>query len=204
MCKITNSAQPYSIQFLLSLCLPGIHAGCLKDLDLDVCLQLGNATGSRTLRVLSDDAAFLKRCGVMDYSLLLGIHEEAAPSSPGTTENCESGTACCGRLAGEGQIECKRGCLCLFGQTDVRRRPDKGTCDNLNEEASDDLELRSDSDGFTPGQGSWGLRGEGQNVAAAPAMQGEDIEERLARSIRDLDLDEDDGIIAIKGRLVGD
>ena len=49
-------------------------ASILKDLDLDVELQLTSGWKERLDRQLTDDATFLRSQRVMDYSLLMGIH----------------------------------------------------------------------------------------------------------------------------------
>lgn len=48
-----------------------------KDLDLDFKIQLEPAWYARLMTQLERDANFLKSIGVMDYSLLLGIHSSA-------------------------------------------------------------------------------------------------------------------------------
>ena len=46
----------------------------LKDLDVDVALALDARTHAELSRALRDDTAFLERLGLIDYSLLLGVH----------------------------------------------------------------------------------------------------------------------------------
>ena len=46
----------------------------LKDMDLQRKIRLGPGRREAFLRQVSLDAAFLERMGIMDYSLLLGIH----------------------------------------------------------------------------------------------------------------------------------
>ena len=45
-----------------------------KDNDLREKMLLGRAKSEETLRNLNMDAAFLHSLGVMDYSLLIGVH----------------------------------------------------------------------------------------------------------------------------------
>lgn len=47
----------------------------LKDLDLDVALELEPQQHNMVMTQISADANFLREVGVMDYSLLLGIHD---------------------------------------------------------------------------------------------------------------------------------
>ena len=46
----------------------------LKDLDVDLALALEPRTHAELTRALRADAAFLERLGLIDYSLLLGVH----------------------------------------------------------------------------------------------------------------------------------
>ncbi|KAK9837682.1 hypothetical protein WJX74_002866 [Apatococcus lobatus] len=46
----------------------------LKDLDLDLCLQLDPTTHQTMLHQIDADVALLEQLHVMDYSLLLGVH----------------------------------------------------------------------------------------------------------------------------------
>ena len=46
----------------------------LKDLDLDIQFECREEERARLLRCLKADATFLQRLGVIDYSLLLGVH----------------------------------------------------------------------------------------------------------------------------------
>ena len=46
----------------------------LKDLDVDLALALDARTHAELTRALRADAAFLERLGLIDYSLLLGVH----------------------------------------------------------------------------------------------------------------------------------
>eukprot|EP00041_Stephanoeca_diplocostata_P020384 m.454208 g.454208 ORF g.454208 m.454208 type:complete len:1100 (-) comp21565_c0_seq3:107-3406(-) len=55
-----------------------------KDMDLRQPLQLGDATGD-VIRQLEIDANFLASLGIMDYSLLVGVHE----CDDATAESCE-------------------------------------------------------------------------------------------------------------------
>ncbi|KAF9622728.1 hypothetical protein IFM89_032908 [Coptis chinensis] len=49
-----------------------------KDLDLELCFLLDPITRHRILTQVKNDCEFLEAAGIMDYSLLLGIHIEAS------------------------------------------------------------------------------------------------------------------------------
>ena len=53
---------------------PNDPKSVFKDLDLDLTLRLPPTTHARVMSTVQSDAEFLKRIGVMDYSLLLGVH----------------------------------------------------------------------------------------------------------------------------------
>jgi len=53
---------------------PNDPKSVFKDLDLDVKISLNKPQHARVLSQIQRDAAFLRDIGVMDYSLLLGIH----------------------------------------------------------------------------------------------------------------------------------
>ena len=46
----------------------------LQDLDVDMRLALAKGAYGALMRQIEADAALLARMGVMDYSLLLGVH----------------------------------------------------------------------------------------------------------------------------------
>lgn len=50
-------------------------ARMLKDLDLNTPIRIGKERKALLLKQLAKDAYFLKQCNIMDYSLLVGIHE---------------------------------------------------------------------------------------------------------------------------------
>ena len=55
------------------------YKGTLKDLDLgDKKVHIGADSKSRLMEQLRRDIEFLARCNIMDYSLLLGIHNHSA------------------------------------------------------------------------------------------------------------------------------
>ena len=51
----------------------------LKDLDVDVALRLPRGDRAALLAALAADAALLEKLGVIDYSLLLGVHYSGWP-----------------------------------------------------------------------------------------------------------------------------
>jgi hypothetical protein len=53
------------------------YHGTLKDLDLDQTIFIGAEAKVLLKEQLEHDVAFLTRCGIMDYSLLLGIHDHS-------------------------------------------------------------------------------------------------------------------------------
>eukprot|EP00899_Mesostigma_viride_P002232 jgi/Mesvir1/12009/Mv00312-RA.1 len=53
----------------------------LKDLDLQWYFKLEEAYREKLLRQVEVDCAFLERLSIMDYSMLLGVHERATPSN---------------------------------------------------------------------------------------------------------------------------
>ena len=53
------------------------YHGTMKDLDLDESIFIGAEAKAQLTEQLEQDVGFLTRCGVMDYSLLLGIHDHA-------------------------------------------------------------------------------------------------------------------------------
>ena len=54
------------------------YHGTLKDLDLEEMVWVGEETKRQVMEQLEQDVKFLTRCGIMDYSLLLGIHDHAS------------------------------------------------------------------------------------------------------------------------------
>lgn len=54
-----------------------MYHGTLKDLDLNDNIVIGPEAKAQLMEQLVQDVAFLTRCGIMDYSLLLGIHDHA-------------------------------------------------------------------------------------------------------------------------------
>ena len=46
----------------------------LKDLDLNVCFKLEEGWHSVLMRQITADCMLLADCGIMDYSMLLGVH----------------------------------------------------------------------------------------------------------------------------------
>ena len=53
------------------------YHGTLKDLDLDQTIFIGAEAKALLKEQLEQDVAFLTRCEIMDYSLLLGIHDHS-------------------------------------------------------------------------------------------------------------------------------
>ena len=53
------------------------HHGTLKDLDLDGPILIGPEAKAQLMEQLGQDVGFLTRCGIMDYSLLLGVHDHS-------------------------------------------------------------------------------------------------------------------------------
>ena len=51
------------------------YHGTLKDLDLNDSIVIGPEAKAQLMEQLEQDVTFLTQCGIMDYSLLLGIHE---------------------------------------------------------------------------------------------------------------------------------
>ena len=51
------------------------YRGTMKDLDLDHPIVIGPDNKARLMKQLRRDVAFLTHCGIMDYSLLIGIHK---------------------------------------------------------------------------------------------------------------------------------
>lgn len=60
-----------------------------KDLDLDATFRLPAPTRDRLMRQMQSDAAFLESVGVMDYSLLLGVHCRAQAETSATPHNTD-------------------------------------------------------------------------------------------------------------------
>ena len=53
----------------------GVHSGkVMKDMDLKRYIIVDKATRTTMLKQMDRDTAFLERCNVMDYSLLMGIY----------------------------------------------------------------------------------------------------------------------------------
>ena len=50
----------------------------LKDLDLEESVWIGAEAKGQLMEQLEQDVRFLTKCGIMDYSLLLGIHNHAS------------------------------------------------------------------------------------------------------------------------------
>jgi 1-phosphatidylinositol-4-phosphate 5-kinase len=46
----------------------------LKDLDLNVCFKLEEGWHTVLMRQVAADCGLLADCGIMDYSMLLGVH----------------------------------------------------------------------------------------------------------------------------------
>ena len=53
------------------------YHGTLKDLDLEESVWIGAEAKAQLMEQLDQDVKFLTRCGIMDYSLLLGVHNHA-------------------------------------------------------------------------------------------------------------------------------
>ena len=53
------------------------HRGTLKDLDLEQPIFIGPESKAMLMEQLEQDVDFLSRSGIMDYSLLLGIHSHS-------------------------------------------------------------------------------------------------------------------------------
>ena len=53
------------------------YRGTLKDLDLTEDIFIGAEAKTQLMEQLEQDVGFLTRCGIMDYSLLLGVHDHA-------------------------------------------------------------------------------------------------------------------------------
>lgn len=53
----------------------GNYHGTLKDLDLTESIFIGPEAKGQLMEQLEQDVSFLTKCGIMDYSLLLGIHD---------------------------------------------------------------------------------------------------------------------------------
>ena len=53
------------------------YHGTLKDLDLNRSIYIGPDAKAQLMEQMEQDVTFLSKCGIMDYSLLLGIHDHA-------------------------------------------------------------------------------------------------------------------------------
>lgn len=61
------------------------YKGTLKDLDLgEEKILIGREAKEQLMEQLRKDVEFLTRCRIMDYSLLLGIHEDGIGEGPGS------------------------------------------------------------------------------------------------------------------------
>lgn len=58
------------------------YHGTLKDLDLEENIWIGGESKVQLMEQLEQDSRFLARCGIMDYSLLLGIHNHSITNIP--------------------------------------------------------------------------------------------------------------------------
>lgn len=64
-----------------------------KDLDVNRPVLIGHQRRAILLEQTKSDCDFLRKCGVMDYSFLLGIHVVAANSTANTNARSSDGTA---------------------------------------------------------------------------------------------------------------
>ncbi|KAM2157176.1 hypothetical protein ACFX1R_042778 [Malus domestica] len=64
----------------------------LKDLDFDFCFYLDPLVRDRLLAQIKYDCEFLEGEGIMDYSLLLGIHLDTSRSLEGSNDKKNSGS----------------------------------------------------------------------------------------------------------------
>ena len=81
------------------------HGGTYKDMDMHQPLRLPEGHADRILDELKADTALLRDANLMDYSLLLGVHNEAVPTASLPMQRAEATAAAAGGHGGdEGQI----------------------------------------------------------------------------------------------------
>jgi hypothetical protein len=86
---------------------PNPAHGVLKDCDLTKTLQLADADREKFLTTCKKDSDFLTSCNIMDYSLLLGIHNTQQllylePAMPAARRNTGAGNGSSGSIGSAG------------------------------------------------------------------------------------------------------
>jgi len=80
------------------------HGGTFKDMDMHQPLRLPDGHADRFLDELKADTALLRDANLMDYSLLLGVHNEAVPTAGLPVQRAEASAASAGHGGDDGLI----------------------------------------------------------------------------------------------------